>query len=867
VTNIVGGLTMGGGNEFLVGMTGSAPDSARQKRCHDTANGEVRDGDTVVKNGKTSDAASVEKREKKEHLFKCSAYHGKDTDMWSGDQRINKSRVPAALCEQGREMDDDLNKTNSKERMMGVELDKEKTITSDDCSKVEGKKKFNTASPEEERKKKPHNASTGKNMQRDDDKEVVRIMSNSDTKVKIKKVSTPLPKKEKNKEKLNKTYREKKMQAADSKMRSCYSGVKKGKVPTAFCDKEKKRKMPDNTSSEKETAPITPAVKEKKMRTTESMEIKMRHDRQNRRNVPLDVSNEKMGTSSGSNYKIWKEKLPHTLLKEKKRMWRNDSDKIYGGRVKELKIFSGGKEKNNQAPIAFLKFVRNNAEKFLVWFCLLLLSITAMLSISFIFLYLSYAMAPTKHHVHAYIVQVIPRIVAPRLEYLTNQLVYLKDSKGKCLKVLVSKVVDSLAFDQGWDVFVSNHLIKWGEFLLFEYIAERTFSVRVFGTDSCERLDFNPESTNKGETKKQAWSNMPPDDLVVTDGISENSGYYVSGECPRTKVPQTCHVTCNTKKDPKRVERVVGSGPVAQDISGNLIGPQCKTKGTPLCSKGKTVIMIIDSEDSEPSAHEKEDTMKLATSGPDSDISLVAVNTNEDPIRAQSGIGNGPSAVLADEKGNFPEIECGTKCISATCSEVKTVSQIISATALLDLHDSDENLGRKQRTNAIPLDSRTTAEDYHNYSKMIIIQNFNRKYEAPGGFRCLEKWRKDVVNNQTALDCTAPIKHENPQKTDGMLVDGYGLIELNPVDEYICSEGNHECVQPVFTMPIKEPSSADRVIDCGRDGTEINYSINEKDGGALRLIIFFIIATSIGLVWMHWYLPQSTHVGVDWRGN
>ncbi|AQK72344.1 B3 domain-containing protein [Zea mays] len=675
---------MGGGNEFLVGMTGSAPDSARQKRCHDTANGEVRDGDTVVKNGKTSDAASVEKREKKEHLFKCSAYHGKDTDMWSGDQRINKSRVPAALCEQGREMDDDLNKTNSKERMMGVELDKEKTITSDDCSKVEGKKKFNTASPEEERKKKPHNASTGKNMQRDDDKEVVRIMSNSDTKVKIKK----------------------------------------------------------------------------------------------------------MGTSSGSNYKIWKEKLPHTLLKEKKRMWRNDSDKIYGGRVKELKIFSGGKEKNNQAPIAFLKFVRNNAEKFLV----------------------------------------IPRIVAPRLEYLTNQLVYLKDSKGKCLKVLVSKVVDSLAFDQGWDVFVSNHLIKWGEFLLFEYIAERTFSVRVFGTDSCERLDFNPESTNKGETKKQAWSNMPPDDLVVTDGISENSGYYVSGECPRTKVPQTCHVTCNTKKDPKRVERVVGSGPVAQDISGNLIGPQCKTKGTPLCSKGKTVIMIIDSEDSEPSAHEKEDTMKLATSGPDSDISLVAVNTNEDPIRAQSGIGNGPSAVLADEKGNFPEIECGTKCISATCSEVKTVSQIISATALLDLHDSDENLGRKQRTNAIPLDSRTTAEDYHNYSKMIIIQNFNRKYEAPGGFRCLEKWRKDVVNNQTALDCTAPIKHENPQKTDGMLVDGYGLIELNPVDEYICSEGNHECVQPVFTMPIKEPSSADRVIDCGRDGTEINYSINEKDG-------------------------------------
>lgn len=415
-------------------------------------------------------------------------------------------------------------------------------------------------------------------------------------------------------------------------------------------------------------------------------------------------------------------------------------------------------------------------------------------------------------------VQVIPPTVAPRLEYLTNQLVYLKDSEGKCSKVLVSKVADSLGFDQGWDIFVSNHLIKWGEFLLFEYIAESTFSVRVFRTDSCERLNFSPESTNKGERKKQAW-NMPPDDLVVIDGSSENidDGYYVSGECPRTKVPETCHVTCNTKKDPKRVERVVGSGPVAQDNNGNLIDPQCKTKGTSLCSKGNTLIVIIDSEDSEPSAHENEDTMKLATSGADSETSLVAVNTT---IRAQSGIGNGPSVVRADEKGSFPR------------SEGKTRSQIIiTADALLELHDSDEDLGRKQRTNAIPLDSITPVEDCHNHSKMNIIQNCYRKYEAPGGFRCLEKWRKDVVNNQAALDCTVLIKPENPQKTDSMLVDGCGLIEL--------TEGNHECVQPIFTMPIKEPSIADRGTNCGHDGTEINYSINEKDGGAFLFIIFY----------------------------
>ncbi|CAD6250442.1 unnamed protein product [Miscanthus lutarioriparius] len=696
-------------------MIGSAPDSARRKPSHGSANDEMRDDDTVVKNTKTSADAFTEKRKKKEHL--CSANHGKDRDIRNGDQRIKKSRVPATLCEKGREKDD-LNKTKGK-KMMGVDLDKKRTIISNDYNKIKGKKKVNTASLEKERKKKLPNASTGKNTQRDDGEEG-RIMSNSD---------------------------------------------------------------------------------KKKMRTTESMEIKMRHDRQNGRNVPLDVSNEKMDISSHSNYKIGKRKLPHTQLKRKKKMQCNDSDKkIHGAKMKEMKIFSCGKEKVNQASFAFFKVMCNNFEKFMV----------------------------------------IPLTVAPRLEYLTNHLVFLKDSEGKCSVVMVSKVAGSLAFDQGWDIFVSNHLIKWGEFLLFEYIAESTFSVRVFGTDSSERLYFNAESTTKGERKKQTWSNMSPDDLVLNNGSSENidNGNYVSGENPRTKVPQTGHVTYNTKKYPKPVEHVVGSGLVAQDNDGNLIDPQCKTKGTsPLCSKGKTLIMLIDSEDSEPLEHENGDTMKLATSGADSDTSLVAVNTNEDPIRAQSGIGNGPSVILADEKGSSPEIECGTKSISTTCSERKTRSQIIiTATDLLDLHDSDEDLGRKQRTNAIPLDSVTPVVDYHNHSKTNIIQNFYRKYEAPGGFRCLEKWRKDVVNNQASLDCTVPIEPENPQKNDSMLVDGYGSIELNPVDEYICSEGNHECVQPIFTMPIKEPSSADRVTNCGHDGTEIDYSINEKDGGASVLL-------------------------------
>jgi len=105
-------------------MIGSAPDSARRKPSHGSANDEVRDGGTVVKNTKRSADAFTEKRKKKEHL--CSSNHGKGRDIRNGDQRIKKSRVPAALCEKGREKDG-LNKTNSK-KMVGVDLDKKRRL-------------------------------------------------------------------------------------------------------------------------------------------------------------------------------------------------------------------------------------------------------------------------------------------------------------------------------------------------------------------------------------------------------------------------------------------------------------------------------------------------------------------------------------------------------------------------------------------------------------------------------------------------------------------------------------------------------------------------------------------------------------------
>ncbi|KAF8693681.1 hypothetical protein HU200_039093 [Digitaria exilis] len=646
------------------------------------------------------------------------------------------------------------------------------------------RKKVSTASLEKMKKRKLCDDNKKKKMKIRDDKEGKNRFS-SDHKLKNMKEPTTLSEEEKNKQKMNKTHKEK-MCAADSKERKIRSGhnrvqksgelsnalfgkekkekmmnntiseelqsdedgqeevwkygskVKNGKVAATFCEEDKRKKGPNNTNTEKGTAPLTPAVKEKKMRPSESKEM-MFHDKPNQRNVSSNVSKEKkMDTSSGSNYKKRKREEPQSLSKKEKRGWCDDNDKkTHHGRVqekKENKICGSRKEKNRKAPFAFFKFIYNYFEEFLL----------------------------------------IPPAVAPNLEDLTNQHVYLEDSEKRRSKVRLSVVDGSLAFHQGWNIFVSDHLIKRGEFLLFECTARTIFSVRVFGIDSRERLCF--------------------------------------------------------KKDPKRVEHGVGSGPAQKDKNNEtLISKQCKTKdASPLRSKERTVILISVSETS---AH-NEDIVNLTTSDADSRHHVTI--TNKDLKIVQSGV------------GKLPDVECGTMCIfSPTCSEIRQSSKITVTDAAplahenegimgneLEVHDLDDDLTRKQGINSIPLDSITAVEKYQYNSETNISQNFYREYAVPGGFRCLEKWSKVIVNG------TVQIEPEKTRKNGSKHFDGYGSIGLNTGNEYFCSEGNHTRVLPVFTMPVEESSSADRVSKCRHGGTEIDHNIIEKGGGMLQIIIF-----------------------------
>ncbi|RLN07171.1 B3 domain-containing protein [Panicum miliaceum] len=663
-------------------MSGAAPDTACRKRLrsHDSAMMKIQSDDDE---------------------------EGKK--MRGGVTEVKNRKVEKGTQKEGR--------TNSNKNMMADDQDKEEKIIWNGHNKVKSTKKVSTASLEKmKNKQKLYNANNKKKMQMDDD-EGGKNRRNGDHRLKNRKESTTLYEKEKNKEKLSKTHKEK-MWAADREERkilSRHNSVKSGEVSTAFFGKEKKGKRLNKTNSEElqsdedeENAPFTPAVKEKRMRPSESTEAMMCHDKPNRRSVPSIVSKEKkIDTSNGSKYK--KRKRDHTLPKKGKR-----SDNKIHSVVQKKKICGGSKEKNKHTPFAsfaFFKFIYNRFEEFLL----------------------------------------IPPAVAHKLADLSNQHVYLEDTEERRSK--------------GWNIFVSDHSIKWGEFLLFEYIATKTFSVRVFSMNSCERLCF--------------------------------------------------------KKGPKRVQHGVGSGPAPQD--NNNENDAC------MRSQVKEAILISDSG---ASAH-NEDVVNLTTSDADS-THHVTINTNKDLERVQNGV------------GNLPDGECGTKCISPACNEGKTSSEIIVNDAAplmhendgrvgheLQVHDLDEDLIRKQGINCIPLGSTIAVEKHQMHSTMNISQNFCRKYAAPGGFRCLEKWwRAGIVNSRAALDGTVLIEPENAEKTDGKLVDGYGSIELNTVDVYFCSEGNQTHVPPVFTMAVKGPLGADRVSKCRHGETEIDHSINEKCGGA-----------------------------------
>ncbi|MQL91201.1 hypothetical protein Taro_023808 [Colocasia esculenta] len=85
---------------------------------------------------------------------------------------------------------------------------------------------------------------------------------------------------------------------------------------------------------------------------------------------------------------------------------------------------------------------------------------------------------------------IVPPKFARLLRGLVGQKFYLENADGNRWEIKLLKIDNCLAFQEGWNEFVSYHSIQLGEIVIFKYINPCSFCVQIFGVSGCERSHF-----------------------------------------------------------------------------------------------------------------------------------------------------------------------------------------------------------------------------------------------------------------------------------------------------------------------------------------------------------------------------------------
>ncbi|KAJ4748161.1 B3 domain-containing protein [Rhynchospora pubera] len=105
--------------------------------------------------------------------------------------------------------------------------------------------------------------------------------------------------------------------------------------------------------------------------------------------------------------------------------------------------------------------------------------------------------------------QHLPPAFAQTMTGLAGTNIFLEDSFGARWRVLVCMKMSSLAFGRGWCEFMRDHSIEAGEFLAFRKVCKSIFSVQIFSTTGCERLNFC-ETKKRSQHQRQRTVNFVP---------------------------------------------------------------------------------------------------------------------------------------------------------------------------------------------------------------------------------------------------------------------------------------------------------------------------------------------------------------------
>ncbi|XP_060204478.1 B3 domain-containing protein Os01g0905400-like isoform X1 [Lycium barbarum] len=111
-----------------------------------------------------------------------------------------------------------------------------------------------------------------------------------------------------------------------------------------------------------------------------------------------------------------------------------------------------------------------------------------------------------------------PPKFAGSVSHLTDQETYLEDSSGRRWRVTVCNHNGSLAIQQGWPKFSSEHGLNVGDFLVFHYMQGQHFIVQIFGTSACEKIKLCSD-IDKGKKRARSYpeTTSPVKRLQTTD--------------------------------------------------------------------------------------------------------------------------------------------------------------------------------------------------------------------------------------------------------------------------------------------------------------------------------------------------------------
>ncbi|KAL5547263.1 hypothetical protein UlMin_006950 [Ulmus minor] len=162
----------------------------------------------------------------------------------------------------------------------------------------------------------------------------------------------------------------------------------------------------------------------------------------------------------------------------------------------------------------------------------------------------------------------LPDRFARKFSGLVGQKAFLEDSSGKQWEVKISNIHDSLAFNEGWSRFSSDHNLEIGDFVVFYHKMESQFFFNIYDTSGClkskrsilrKRMRDNRSSATRNgpysinKTLAPSCSNVEKDrsihevnDMMKVPTISQNTSSWANRNsgpmCKTQDFEETCYM-------------------------------------------------------------------------------------------------------------------------------------------------------------------------------------------------------------------------------------------------------------------------------------------------------------------------------------